>query len=130
MQTIGLNTVDVLVLPRIIGLVIALPFLTFFADIMGMLGGMVMCYADLGITIPEFMRRLHESVSVNTFMVGLIKAPVFAFVIGLVGCYEGLQVERNAASVGKLTTRSVVEAIFLIIVLDAGFSILFSILKI
>lgn len=130
MQTIGLNTVDVLVLPRIIGLVIALPFLTFYADIMGVLGGMVMCYADLGITIPEFLRRFHEAVSMNSFLVGLIKAPVFAFVIGLVGCFEGLQVERNAASVGKLTTRSVVEAIFLIIVIDAGFSILFSILKI
>jgi phospholipid/cholesterol/gamma-HCH transport system permease protein len=127
MQTIGLNTVDVL--PRILGLMIALPFLTFYADIMGILGGSVMCYFDLGITVPAFMRRLHEAISINTFLVGMIKAPVFAFVIGLVGCFEGLQVERNAASVGKLTTRSVVESIFLIIVLDAGFSILFSILK-
>jgi phospholipid/cholesterol/gamma-HCH transport system permease protein len=130
METIGLNTVDVLVLPRILGLVIALPFLTFYADIMGMIGGAVMCYFDLGITFPAFMRQLHEAISVNTFLVGVIKAPVFAFVIGLVGCYEGLQVERNAASVGKLTTRSVVESIFLIIVLDAGFSIMFSILGI
>jgi phospholipid/cholesterol/gamma-HCH transport system permease protein len=130
METIGLNTVDVLVLPRILGLVIALPFLTFYADIMGMIGGAVMCYFDLGITIPAFMRQLHEAISVNTFLVGIIKAPVFAFVIGLVGCYEGLQVERNAASVGHLTTRSVVESIFLIIVLDAGFSIMFSILGI
>jgi phospholipid/cholesterol/gamma-HCH transport system permease protein len=129
-ETIGLNTVDVLVLPRILGLVIALPFLTFYADIMGMIGGAVMCYFDLGITIPVFIRQLHEAINTNTFMVGIIKAPVFAFVIGLVGCYEGLQVERNAASVGKLTTRSVVESIFLIIVLDAGFSVMFSILGI
>jgi len=130
METIGLNTVDVLVLPRILGLVIALPLLTFYSDIMGLIGGAVMCYFDLGITIPAFLRQLHEAISMNTFLVGIIKAPVFAFVIGLVGCYEGLQVERNAASVGKLTTRSVVESIFLIIVLDAAFSIMFSILKI
>ena len=120
MQTIGLNTVDMLVLPRIIGLVIALPLLTFYADIMGLIGGAVMCYFDLGITIPVFLRQLHEAVNVNTLMVGLIKAPVFAFVIALVGCYEGFQVERNAASVGLLTTRSVVESVFLVIVLDAG----------
>ena len=130
METIGLNTVDVLVLPRILGLVIALPLLTFFADIMALIGGAIMCYFDLGITIPAFMRQLHEAITINTFMVGIIKAPVFAFVIGLVGCYEGLQVERNAASVGRLTTRSVVESIFLIIVIDAAFSIMFSILKI
>jgi phospholipid/cholesterol/gamma-HCH transport system permease protein len=130
MQTIGLNTVDVLVLPRIIGLVIALPLLTFFADIMGMLGGAAMCYFQLGITIPAFVRQLNEAITINTLMVGLIKAPVFAFVISLVGCYEGFQVERNAASVGLLTTRSVVEGIFLVIVLDAAFSIMFSVLGI
>jgi phospholipid/cholesterol/gamma-HCH transport system permease protein len=89
-----------------------------------------MCYFDLGISFPAFLRQLHQAVNVNTVLVGIIKAPVFAFVIALVGCYEGLQVERNAASVGKLTTRSVVESIFLIIVLDAGFSILFSVLGI
>ena len=130
MQTIGINTVDALVLPRVIGLVIALPFLTLYADIMGLLGGAVMCYFDLGITIPVFMRQLQDAISVNTFLVGMIKAPVFAFIIALVGCFEGLQVERNAASVGKLTTRSVVESIFLVIVLDAGFSIMFSVLGI
>jgi phospholipid/cholesterol/gamma-HCH transport system permease protein len=130
LQTIGINTVDALVLPRIIGLVIALPLLTFYADVMGMMGGAVMCYFDLGITIPVFMRQLQEAISVNTFMVGVIKAPVFAVIIGLVGCFEGLQVERNAASVGKLTTRAVVESIFLVIVIDAGFSIMFSILGI
>src|SRR6202012_4434947 len=128
MQTIGLNTVDVLVLPRIIGLVIALPLLTFFADLMGLLGGAVMCYFQLGFTIPVFMRQLNDAISVNTFMVGLIKAPVFAFVISLVGCYEGFQVERNAASVGLLTTRAVVESVFLVIVLDAAFSVMFSVL--
>jgi len=130
MQTMGLNTVDNLVLPRILGLVIALPLLTFYSDIMGLLGGAFMCYFQLGITIPVFLRQLSEAVTVNTMMVGLIKAPVFAFVIALVGCYEGFQVERNAASVGLLTTRSVVEGIFLVIVLDAAFSVMFSVLGI
>jgi len=130
MQTMGLNTVDTLVLPRIIGLVIALPLLTFYSDIIGLIGGAFMCYFQLGITIPVFLRQLNEAVNVNTLMVGLIKAPVFAFVIALVGCYEGFQVERNAASVGQLTTRSVVESIFLIIVLDAAFSVMFSVLGI
>lgn len=130
MQTMGLNTVDTLVLPRIIGLVISLPLLTFFANFMGLLGGAIMCYVTLDITFPVFLRQLNDAVGVNTLMVGLIKAPVFAFVIALVGCYEGFQVERNAASVGQLTTRSVVEAIFLVIVLDAAFSIMFSVLGI
>jgi phospholipid/cholesterol/gamma-HCH transport system permease protein len=130
MQTIGINTVDTLVLPRILGLAIALPFLTFYADIMGMIGGAVMCYFDLHITLPVFLRQLQDAISLNTFLVGIIKAPVFALIIGLVGCYEGLQVERNAASVGRLTTRSVVESVFLVIVLDAAFSIIFSVIGI
>ena len=130
MQTIGLNLVDVLILPRVVGLVIALPLLTLYADVMGLIGGATMCYFDLGMTIPAFMRELHSAVTLNTFLVGLIKAPVFAYVIGMVGCYEGMNVERNAGSVGKLTTRSVVESIFLVIVLDAGFAILFSIVGI
>ncbi len=128
MQTMGLNIDDVLILPRVTGLVIALPFLTFFADVMALIGGALMCYFQLGITVPAFIRQLHEAVNVNTFLVGMIKAPVFAYVIGMVGCYEGLNVERNAASVGKLTTRAVVESVFLVIVLDAGFSVMFSIL--
>ncbi len=127
MQTIGLNIAETLVVPRVLGLVIALPLLVFYADVMAMLGGAVMCYFDLGLTIPVFMRQLESAVTVNTLLVGLIKAPVFAFLIGLVGCFEGLRVERNAESVGKLTTRSVVESIFLVIVFDAGFSILFSV---
>jgi phospholipid/cholesterol/gamma-HCH transport system permease protein len=128
MQTMGLNTVATLILPRIMGLVIALPLLTVYAVVMGLIGGAIMCDFHLGISIPTFIRELRQAVSVNTLMVGLIKAPIFAFVISLVGCYEGFQVKRNAASVGELTTRSVVESVFLIIVLDAGFSVLFSIM--
>jgi phospholipid/cholesterol/gamma-HCH transport system permease protein len=128
MQTMGLNTVETLVLPRIIGLVIALPLLTFYSDVMGLLGGAFMCYFQLGLSLHVFVRQLQDAVTLNTLMVGLVKAPVFAFVIALVGCYEGFQVERNAASVGLLTTRAVVEGIFLVIVLDAAFSVMFSVL--
>ena len=110
---------------------IALPILTLFADFMGLLGGGLMCYFNLGVTIPAFLRELQASINVNTLVVGLIKAPVFAFVIALVGCYEGFQVERNAASVGLLTTRSVaLRSVFLVIVLDAAFSVMFSVLGI
>ncbi len=130
MQTLGLNVAEVLVLPRVLALVITLPLLTFFADVMGVIGGMVMSYFSLGITVPEFLRQFQSGIEVQTLMVGLIKAPVFAFIIGLVGCFEGLRVERNAASVGRLTTRSVVESIFLVIIFDAAFSILFSVIGI
>ena len=130
METMGLNIAEVLVLPRVLGLMIALPLLTFYADVVGLIGGLVMCYFDLHITVPVFLRELQQAITFKTLLVGLIKAPVFAFLIALVGCFEGLRVERNAESVGRLTTRSVVESIFLIITFDAGFSIFFSILGI
>jgi phospholipid/cholesterol/gamma-HCH transport system permease protein len=126
--TSGLNITEVLVLPRLLGLMITLPLLTFYSNIMGLIGGMAMCYFDLSITIPAFLDQLRDSVVGWTFWVGLIKAPVFAFIIGFVGCYQGLHVERNAASVGAHTTMAVVEAIFLVIGADAAFSILFSVL--
>ena len=132
METIGLNPVEILVLPRVLGLLVALPLLTFFANIMGVIGGMVMCYFNLGITAPLFMRQLHDALTFTpwSFWLGLIKAPVFAFVIALVGCFMGLRVEGTSESVGRLTTRSVVESVFLVISIDAVFSILFSLLKI
>jgi phospholipid/cholesterol/gamma-HCH transport system permease protein len=129
-ETSGINMIEVLVLPRLLGLMITLPLLTFYSNIMGLIGGMVMCYFDLSITIPAFLHQLRSALVGWSFWVGLIKAPVFAFIIGLVGCYQGLHVERNAASVGRLTTQAVVESIFLVIVADAIFSILFSMLGI
>jgi phospholipid/cholesterol/gamma-HCH transport system permease protein len=130
LETLGLNTVEVLVLPRLLALMLTLPLLTFYSNMMGLFGGAIMSYLDLGITFPAFLRQLHGALIGWTFWVGIIKAPLFAFIIGLVGCFEGLRVERNAASVGKLTTQSVVESIFLVIVADAGFSVLFSMLHI
>ncbi len=132
MRTIGLNAVEILVLPRMLGLMVALPILTFYSNVMGLLGGAVMCYFDLGITIPAYLRQLHDAIIITpwTFWLGIIKAPVFAFLIALVGCFEGFRVEGDAGSVGRLTTASVVESIFLVIVFDAAFSIIFSLLRI
>ena len=109
-------------------LVLALPMLAFFADMMGLLGGGLMAWMVLDISPAMFIQRLHEAVDVWSFLVGIIKAPFFAAMIALVGCYEGLQVSGSAESVGSHTTRAVVEAIFLVIVMDAVFSIFFSVI--
>ena len=125
-QISGLNLVEVLVLPRLLGIILTLPLLTFYSNVMGLIGGGAMCYLDLGITLPAFLHQLQTAVVGLTFWVGLIKAPVFAFIIALVGCHQGFEVERNASSVGRHTTQAVVESIFLVIVADAVFSITFS----
>ncbi|MHA1600013.1 MAG: MlaE family lipid ABC transporter permease subunit [Alphaproteobacteria bacterium] len=130
MRTIGLDPMEVLVMPRVIGLMLVLPLLTFYADIMGLLGGAMMATLTLDISFVRFARQVSEAVTLWSFWIGIIKAPIFAFIIALVGCYEGLMVTRSAESVGRQTTRAVVEAIFLVIVLDAVFSILFSIIGI
>ena len=125
-RTLGLDPIEVLVLPRVLALMLTLPLLTFFADIMGLLGGALMAWVTLDITPFLFFQRLHDAVTVWSFLVGMIKAPVFAALIAMVGCYEGLRVKRDAESVGRLTTRAVVQSIFLVIVADAMFSIFFS----
>jgi phospholipid/cholesterol/gamma-HCH transport system permease protein len=130
LRTIGLDPLEVLVLPRVLGLVLTLPMLTLWADLVALFGGSLMSWASLGIAPPQFVQQLRGSLSPWAFWIGLIKAPTFACIIALVGCYEGFQVARSAESVGRLTTLSVVEAIFLVIVADAGFSIFFSFLQI
>lgn len=130
MATMGLDPIEVLVLPRVIGLMLTLPLLVFFADICGLVGGGIMSLIVLDISPTQFTTQLLNAIDPWTFWVGMIKAPVFAFIIALIGCYEGLQVSGSAESVGKLTTKSVVEAIFLVIVFDAMFSVLFSTLEI
>ncbi len=130
MRTIGLDPVEVLVVPRLLGLLLTLPMLTLYANFMGLLGGCLMAWGALGITIPQFLRQLQSALSPWTFWIGVVKAPFFAGIIALIGCYEGFQVSRSAESVGRLTTLSVVESIFLVIVADAVFSVLFSVLRI
>jgi phospholipid/cholesterol/gamma-HCH transport system permease protein len=126
LRTIGIAPFDLLVLPKVIALVIALPLLTVYTDIMGVLGGMVMARAQLGVGYATFIDRLDDAVSLTSFLIGIGKAPVFAAIIALVGCYQGFQVSGSAESVGRQTTRSVVQAIFLVILADALFSIAFS----
>jgi phospholipid/cholesterol/gamma-HCH transport system permease protein len=125
LRTIGLDPIEVLVLPRVIGLVITLPLLTVFANLMALFGGCLMAVLALELPAAQVLRQLAGSVTTTTLWVGLIKAPVFAFLIAMVGCYEGLRVSRSADSVGRLTTTSVVLSIFLVILVDALFSILF-----
>jgi len=130
MEVLGLDPIEVLVLPRLFAMMITLPLVAFFANIMGLLGGAIMAWASLDITIPAFLRQLRSPLPGWSFWVGILKAPTFAGIIALTGCYEGLRVSRSAESVGRLTTRSVVESIFFIIIADAVFSIIFSYLKI
>jgi phospholipid/cholesterol/gamma-HCH transport system permease protein len=129
MRTIGLDPVEVLVLPRVFALVLTLPMLTLCANFMGIFGGGLMAWKELGIGIPQFLSQL-STIAPWSFWIGMIKSPAFAVIIALIGCYEGFQVARSAESVGRLTTLSVVEAIFLVIATDAGFSIFFSSLQI
>ncbi|WP_343714000.1 MlaE family lipid ABC transporter permease subunit [Inquilinus sp.] len=126
METLGLDPIEVLVIPRVFALAITLPLLTFYANIMAIFGGGLMSYFVLDISAPQFLQQFKAAISVGTLWVGMIKAPVFAFAIAMVGCYEGLKVSGSAESVGRLTTQSVVVSIFLVIVLDALFSILFA----
>jgi phospholipid/cholesterol/gamma-HCH transport system permease protein len=130
MEVLGLDPIEVLVLPRLFAMMITLPLVAFFANIMGLLGGAIMCWATLDISIPTFLRQLRSPLPGWSFWIGIMKAPAFAGIIALTGCYEGLRVSRSAESVGRLTTRSVVESIFLIILADAVFSIIFSYAKI
>lgn len=129
LDTIGVTPAELLILPRIIGLFIALPLLTIWADIFGIIGGMLMASNMLKITWFDFLHRFPHVIPLKSLIIGLCKAPVFALIIGSVGCYQGIQVAGNADSVGRNTTRSVVLAIFFIIVADAIFSIIFSKLK-
>jgi phospholipid/cholesterol/gamma-HCH transport system permease protein len=126
LRTLGLDPLEVLVLPRLLALMIALPLLAFFADIMALFGGGLMCAFALDISPDQYLSRLSQAIWPRTFWVGIVKAPVFAFIIAMVACYEGLTVDGSAESVGRKTTMAVVVAIFLVIVCDAIFSIVFS----
>ena len=126
MRTLGLDPIEVLVLPRLIGLVLTLPLLAAYADFMALVGGSLMSWTALGIPPPLFTRQLQQAVGEWTFWVGIFKAPFFAATIALVGCHAGFQVSRSAESVGRLTTVSVVRSIFLVIIIDAVFSVFYS----
>ena len=125
MRTLGLDPVDVLVIPRLLALLVMLPLLSFIADVAGLLGGMTVGAYALDIPPQAYFARMEDTMQLKHFLVGLSKAPVFAMVIGLIGCLEGLQVQGTAQSVGERTTSSVVQTISLVIVLDAFAAIWF-----
>jgi phospholipid/cholesterol/gamma-HCH transport system permease protein len=125
LEVMGVDPMEVLVVPRVIALVLTLPLLTFFADMMGLAGGALISQGLLHVSAFQYVDRLPQVVDGSDLFVGLVKAPVFAFLIAAIGCMHGLRVRGSAESVGRETTRAVVKSIFLVIVLDALFSILF-----
>ncbi len=126
LKTIGLDPIEILVLPRIIALLVTLPILTFLADVMGLAGGALMSVTLLGIPFDQYMLRVQAVGTPTMFFIGMIKAPVFAFLIAVIGTYQGMNVSGSAESVGRLTTVAVVQSIFMVILADAVFSIVFS----
>ncbi|MBE9636779.1 ABC transporter permease [Salipiger mangrovisoli] len=126
MRTLGLDPVTVLFVPRILALLLMLPILGLIADVMGLFGGALMSWIELGISPSMFRTRLVADTDISNVIAGLIKAPVFALIIGVVGCHAGMQVKGDAESLGRMTSSAVVTAIFAVIVADALFSIFFA----
>jgi phospholipid/cholesterol/gamma-HCH transport system permease protein len=125
-QTLGLSPIQLLVLPRVFALMLALPLLTVYADGLGVFGGMLIASNQLNVSFTEFVSRFEEAVALRHFLIGIGKAPFFAMIIALVGCYQGFQIRGGVDDVGRHTTTSVVQSIFLVIVFDALCSILLS----
>jgi phospholipid/cholesterol/gamma-HCH transport system permease protein len=126
MRTLGIDPAMVLFVPRILALLLMLPILGLIANVMGLLGGAIMSWAELGISPAMFRTRLIEGTDIDHVMVGMLKAPVFALIIGVVGCHAGMKVGSNAESLGRMTSSAVVAAIFAVIVADALFSVFFA----
>ncbi|MCT8946062.1 ABC transporter permease [Pseudomonas iridis] len=124
-RTLGLDPMELLVVPRVLALLVALPLLTFLAMICGIIGGAVVCAVSLDISPAMFLSLLQSDIGVQHFLVGLVKAPIFAFLIAAIGCLEGFKVSGSAESVGAHTTSSVVQSIFVVIVLDAVAALFF-----
>jgi phospholipid/cholesterol/gamma-HCH transport system permease protein len=126
LTTMGLSPTELLVLPKVLGLLFVLPLVIFWADVFSILGSMVMSKFMLHVSYYEFLTRLKLEVGTKQLMLGLYKAPAFALLISLVGCFQGFRVRTNADSIGSQTTKSVVQALFLIIIADAVYSIIYS----
>ena len=126
MRTIGVSPMEALVLPRVLATIVLMPLLGFYASLIAMVGGGLFCWVSLGIPPVTFIQRIREVVPITDLWVGLIKAPVFGLIIAMAGCFQGMQVEGNAEEVGLRTTAAVVQAIFLVIVIDAFFAVFYS----
>ncbi len=125
LQATGVDPFEALVLPRVLGLVVSLPLLTVVADLVGIVGGAVLCAALLHMPLDQYVNRVSQAISPSTFWVGIIKAPVFAVLIAIAGTHRGMQVRGSSRELGRLTTVAVVQAIFLVILADALFAVLF-----
>jgi phospholipid/cholesterol/gamma-HCH transport system permease protein len=125
LRAIGVDPIEVLVLPRLIGLVIALPLLTLLADLIGLVGGGLLCHVLLGMPLVQYLNRAQSAIASTTFWVGILKAPVFACLIAISGCYCGIRVRDSSRELGRLTTLAVVQSIFFVILVDAVFAVLF-----
>jgi phospholipid/cholesterol/gamma-HCH transport system permease protein len=126
MRTIGVSPIEALVLPRVFATILMMPLLAFYSCIVAVIGGGLLCWAVLEIPPVTFIQRLREVTPMTDFYVGMIKAPIFGAIIAMTGCFQGMQVQNNAEEVGLKTTAAVVQAIFLVIVLDAFFAVFFS----
>ncbi len=125
LKSIGLDPVEVLVAPRVLGLIIALPLLTIISDIMGMTGGALLTHWLLDIPLSQYLARVQDALAPSTFWAGMIKAPVFALLIGMIGTYRGMQVRSSSRELGNLTTTAVVESIFMVILANAIFAVIY-----
>ncbi|WNO53871.1 ABC transporter permease [Stakelama saccharophila] len=126
MRTIGVSPMEALVLPRVFSCVLMMPLLSFYASLVAIIGGGLLCWASLGISPVTFVQRIREVVPITDLYVSLVKAPVFGLIIAIAGCFQGMLVESDAEQVGLRTTAAVVQAIFLVIVLDAFFAVFFT----
>jgi phospholipid/cholesterol/gamma-HCH transport system permease protein len=126
MRTIGVSPMEALVLPRVVSAIVLMPLLGFYASLIAIIGGGLLCWVSLGIPPVTFIQRLREVVPITDLYVGLVKAPVFGAIIAIAGCFQGMLVESDAEQVGLRTTSAVVQAIFLVIVLDAFFAVFFT----
>jgi phospholipid/cholesterol/gamma-HCH transport system permease protein len=126
MRTIGVSPIEALVIPRMLAAVVMMPLLSFYSMLITVIGGGIFCWISLDIPPLTYVQRLQEVVPMRDLWIGLIKAPVFGFIIGLVGCFQGMMVEGDSEQIGTRTTAAVVQAIFLVIVLDAVFAVFFS----
>jgi phospholipid/cholesterol/gamma-HCH transport system permease protein len=125
LEATGVDPYEVLIVPRVLGLVIALPLLTMVSDIVGLTGGALLCRVLLDIPITQYLGRVDDAISATTFWVGIAKAPVFALLIAMAGTYRGMQVRGSSRELGRLTTVAVVQSIFLVILADALFAVVF-----
>jgi phospholipid/cholesterol/gamma-HCH transport system permease protein len=126
LRTMGFDPLEILILPRIVALIVALPVLTFIGAMAALAGAALVCSLYSGISSDIFLSRLRDAITINDFIVGMVKAPFIALVIGIVACVEGLNVAGSAESLGLNTTASVVKSIFLVIVIDGLFAVFFA----